>query len=33
VTLLYRSSLPYLLILLGVLIIITYFPWLSLLLV
>ncbi len=33
VTLLYRSSLPYLLILLGVLIIITYFPWLSLLFV
>ncbi|MDX2452872.1 TRAP transporter large permease subunit [Desulfosarcina sp.] len=30
VTLLYRSSLPYLLILLGVLIVITYFPWLSL---
>jgi len=33
VTLLYRSSLPYLLILLGVLIVITYFPWLSLFLV
>ncbi len=30
VTLLYRSSLPYLLILLGVLVVITYFPWLSL---
>jgi len=30
VTLLYRSSLPYLLILLGVLIVITYLPWLSL---
>jgi len=33
VTLLYRASLPYLLILLGVLIVITYFPWLSLFLV
>jgi TRAP-type C4-dicarboxylate transport system permease large subunit len=33
VTLLYRASLPYLLILLAVLIVITYFPWLSLFLV
>jgi len=33
VTLLYRASLPYLLILLAVLIVITYFPWLSLLFV
>ena len=33
VSLLYRSSLPYLLILLGLLIVITYFPWLSLLFV
>ncbi len=30
VTLLYRSSLPYLLIVMGVLVVITYFPWLSL---
>lgn len=33
VTLLYRASLPYLILLLGVLIIITYVPWLSLFLV
>ncbi|MBR9985158.1 MAG: TRAP transporter large permease subunit [Desulfosarcina sp.] len=33
VTLLYRASLPYLLILLAVLIVITYFPWLSLFLI
>jgi C4-dicarboxylate transporter DctM subunit len=33
VTVLYRASLPYLLLLLGVLVIITYVPWLSLFLV
>lgn len=33
VTLLYRASLPYLILLLGVLIVITYVPWLSLFLV
>ena len=33
VTVLYRASLPYLLLLLGVLVIITYMPWLSLFLV
>ncbi len=33
VTMLYRASLPYLILLLGVLIVVTYFPWLSLFLV